>query len=316
MTGAEFLLICIVIFNTVAACLYFAWGCFVQVSRSLGQDPQNPPLSRTGYLFKSLVILLCPVVGALFFLLSELVYRFFLKSEVSLEDVIFGKDKVVVKRRAEEETERNRVPIEEALAVCDKDSLRGLVMDVVRGDVEKSLASISLALNSEDTETSHYAASVLRDALNDFRQKSQELYNALQKRDEHAADYACLLIEYMNGVLSQDVFADMEQRTFVGMMEEACEYLYHSENDRYRLVCEYLEWLTLRMLRIKNYDRMKVWCNRSMEMYPNELAAYTMQLKLYFSIQDKESFFGVMDRLKHSDIVIDRDTLDLIRAFN
>ncbi len=316
MTGAEFLFICVLIGNTIVACLHFAWGCFVQTTKYLPRDARSKPLSRTGYLFKSLVMLLCPVVGPLFFLLSDLVYRFFFRSEASLEDVIFGKDKVVAQRRAEEETERNRVPIEEALAVCDTGSLRGLVMDVVRGDVEKSLASISLALNSEDTETSHYAASVLRDALNDFRQRSQEIYNALQKHDEHAADYACVLIEYMNGVLSQDVFADMEQRTFVDMMEAACEYLYNSEKDRYRLICEYLEWLSLRMLRIKRYDRMKVWCTRSMEMYPNELAAYTIQLKLYFSIQDKESFFAVMDRLKHSDIVIDRDTLDLIRAFN
>ena len=50
------------------------------------------------------------------------------------------------------------------------------MMNVVRGDVEESLASIALALNSDDSETSHYAATVLRDVLNDFRAHTQELF--------------------------------------------------------------------------------------------------------------------------------------------
>lgn len=108
----------------------------------------------------------------------------------------------------------------------------------------------------------------------------------------------------------------MEQKAFVEMMEEAGDWLYKSEENRYRLTCEYIEWIALRLLGTKQYDKMKTWCGRCMEMYPEELPSYTIQLKLYFSIQDKENFFGTMNRLKESDIVIDRDTLDLIRVFN
>lgn len=350
MTTAEKVFIVIIIINTLIAIAYFIWGNIVQSFREKEKPPEGPSeekkieivseaageeesgeegaeeeekeepyewrLSRTGYLFKALVIFLCPVVGILFFLVTQLMYVLFFRTKADLTDVIFGKDKVVANRKADEDSERNRVPIEEALAVADKDSLRSLVMDVVKGDVHKSLATISLALNSEDTETSHYAASVLRDALNDFRQESQELYNALHRGDENAADYACTMIEYMNEVLRQDVFPDMEQRAFVEMMEEACDWLYKSEENRHRLACEYIEWIAARLLATGQYDHMKVWCDRSMEMYPEELSSYTIQLKLYFSIQDKENFFGVMNRLKQSDIVIDRDTLDLIRVFS
>lgn len=324
MTTAEKVFIVIIIINTLIAVAFFIWGCVVQTIREPealpkgaeeDEEPREGRLSRTGYLFKALTMLLCPVVGVLFFLVTQLVYVLFFRTKADLTDVIFGKDKVAALRRADEESERNRVPIEEALAVADKDSLRTLVMDVVRGDVKKSLATISLALNSEDTETSHYAASVLRDALNDFRQKSQELYNALHKGDENAAEYACTMIEYMNEVLCQEVFPDMEQQTFVEMMEEAGTWLYKSEEHRYRLTCEYIEWIAIRLLRVRQYDRMRSWCSRCMEMYPEELSAYTIQLKLYFSIQDKENFFAVMNQLKESDIVIDRDTLDLIRVF-
>ena len=57
-------------------------------------------------------------------------------------------------------------PLEESLAVSDKRNMRMLMLNVIRGDMQKSLESITMALNSEDSETSHYAASVLRDELN------------------------------------------------------------------------------------------------------------------------------------------------------
>lgn len=53
-------------------------------------------------------------------------------------------------------------PLEESLAVSDKRNMRMLMLNVIRGDMQKSLESITMALNSEDSETSHYAASVLQ----------------------------------------------------------------------------------------------------------------------------------------------------------
>ena len=64
--------------------------------------------------------------------------------------------------RAEEERESNLVSLEEAIEITNDTELRSLMMNVVRGDIQQFLSSISLALNSEDTETAHYAASVLQ----------------------------------------------------------------------------------------------------------------------------------------------------------
>lgn len=43
---------------------------------------------------------------------------------------------------------------------------------------------------------------------------------------------------------------------------------------------------------------------------------YTCKLKLYFARQDREAFFQTLDTLKKSDVVIDRETLELIRIFS
>lgn len=300
--------------NTCAAGGYFLWGFFI-VPRIQKRKPpaEGETYSRGGYLIRTVIMLICPMVGPLFFLGGQLVYYLFFRQDVDLEDVIFSKEHRKTRLMADEEREGNLVSMEEALAISDTDSLRGLVLNVIRGDIKNSLASIAMALNSEDSETSHYAASVLRDELNDFRQKSQELYRAMEQETESADEYACLLIEYMNGVLSQGVFHELEQRTFVGMLEEACAFLY--EKKPVKLTPEYMEWICLRLLEIRDFEKMKIWCDRGREEYPDELSTYTCQLKLYFTIQDRKHFFAVLNRLKRSEIVIDRETLELIRTF-
>ncbi len=40
------------------------------------------------------------------------------------------------------------------------------------------------------------------------------------------------------------------------------------------------------------------------------------KLKLYFARQDREAFFETMEALKKSDVVINNETLELIRIFS
>ena len=61
---------------------------------------------------------------------------------------------------------------------------------------------------------------------------------------------------------------------------------------------------------------MEQWCIRAAEQYPDELSSYTCKLKLYFTAQQREKFFETLDDLKQSSIVIDRETLELIRTFS
>lgn len=291
------------VLNTMIASIYLVWG--VIRSSEKGQ--------WKNYLFKAEVMLFCPGIGPMFFFVSNLIYKVFFRKAVDLADVIFSKERVTTFKRADIEAEGNLVPIEEALVVSDKGSQRALLLKVARGDIHNSLASISLALNSDDSETAHYAAAVLQDALNDFRLRVQELYEHMQEAEEDAPEYAALMIEYMNNMLSQSVFDELEQKKYVGMMEEAGEVLYQKAKEK--LTAVYIECICLRLLQSEEYERMEVWCKRSTELHPDVLSTYTLQLKLYFTIQDKQKFFQVLNALKQSDIVIDRDTLALIRAF-
>ena len=300
MTEQEFLFIVLLICNTLITILYLLWNLILKKEKN-----------RSCW-YRAMVMFLCPVVGPGFFMLAYLFFRLFFSKPVDLADVIFSKERVATFTHAED-SERNLVPLEEAIEITDTENLRSLMMDVVRGDIQKSLAAIALALNSEDTETAHYAASVLQDALNDFRMNVQKQYQMILSEDTEKGSYAEALVDYMDQVLMQHVFTDMEQKSYVKMMDQVCEVLFVT--DRGRMTSARYEAISLRLLEVEDFEECEKWCERAVGHYPNSLATYTCQLKLYFNSGQKKRFFEVINDLKKSAVVVDSETLELIRVF-
>ena len=260
-------------------------------------------------------MLLAPIVGPLFLILSELFHRTILRSNADLSDVIFSKERVKTHAKADIDTERNIVPVEEALNITDKGSMRELMLSVIRGDVSKSLKAISMALDSEDSEVSHYAASVLGDEVNAFNESVTKAYNQMQdESDEERDKYAILLLESLNPVLEQHIFMELEQKSYVDMMDEAAMVLYQGYVGEVK--AEYLEWVALRKIEVQDFERAEFFANAARHMFPSELGSYTCSMKLYFSTHDKDKFFEVVNKLKSSEIVIDQVTLEQIRMFS
>lgn len=263
---------------------------------------------------KAVVMLVCPLAGPMFVLVGYVAYRLFFSQAMDLDDVVFNKEKSKMYLHADEERERNMVSMEEALAVTDKTNLRKLMMNVIRGDVKKSLSSISLALNSEDSETSHYAASVLQDELNHFRVQVQQEYQILKGNPDFEATRAVELLHFMNEMLMQQVFTDMEQESMVRMMEEVGAMLY--DREPLLMSCYDYEAVCLRLLDIQAYEDCQKWCERVMECYPNTLSTYTCRMKLCYYTGQREEFFALLEQLRASNIVIDKETLEMIRIFS
>lgn len=268
---------------------------------------------RLAYL-RALTMILAPGVGALFHFFGWFGYVFIFRRDVDLSDVIFSKDRERELVRTNEDVERNVVSIEEAITVSDNRNLRSLVMGVAQGDYSDSLASISLALDCDDSETAHYAASVLQDALNDFRMRVSKDYNEICKRGEDVDVLGIDLIEYMNRYLVQKVFSSVEQRAFANRMADVAQIIYEEKINS--LNEDLYEIVSMRLLEVGEYERCEDWCNRTLAHYPDALASFTCKLKLFFNMGRKDEFFATLDYLKSSSVIIDSQTLELIRAFS
>ena len=295
------LFIFLLIINLIVVVFYLIWN-YIRRKEKIGS-----------VWMKAVMMLLCPVTGPAFVFLSFLLFKLFSSQGMDLSDVVFSKDRKENFHRPDEEMERNMVSLEEALEVTDKKSLRTLMLNVIRGDYRNSLAAINMALNSEDSETAHYAASVLQDVLNDFRSKVQTDYLLCQEENEQQVENCIKLVEYMNPILEQQVLTNLEQRSMAERMQEVLQKAW--EFDKIKISSTVYEKVCQRLLEVKDYEKFTLWCDRAMEQYPRVLSSYTCQMKLYFSCGKKEKFFHVMQELRDSDIAIDNETLELIRTF-
>lgn len=317
LTRDEYLFFIVVVINTVVALLYLLIGILIMVpirNRKREGEAERLHDNRRTYLLRFIVMVLCPVVGPLFFFVVHLLYLTIFRFQVQLDDVVFSKERVRTQLKADEERERNVIPLEEAIAVNDQKSLRMAMLNVLKGEIQHSLASIALALETNDSESSHYAASVLSHELSEFRMEVQKLYLGIREEEDDQTEYEDMMISYTDNVLKQKVFTDLEQRRFVHLMTEAAESFYTKNpsgmtQQQYESVC-------LRLLDIKEYEDSEKWCNRLAQQYPESLSAFTCKLKLYFVVRNREAFFTTLDALKRSDVVIDNETLELIRIFS
>lgn len=305
-------LIIVLIVNLIMVIAYILFVLLFQRKTIYGD--RRTDIAR---IFMNVVVMLCaPIIGFLVLALSSLIHHLIFNDLPDLSDVVFSKDRVEVRLSADVDQERNFVPLEEALNVSDTASLRQLMLNVIKGDVTKSLSAIAMALNSEDSETSHYAASVLRDELNEFSEKVSKIYKQInddEETDENKVEYITLLLEYMNPVLAQNVFAPMEQRTYVDTMDEVLRILKQDYPDNVKV--EYLEWTAKFLIDISDQSRALYWVEYMSQRFPWELGTFTTKMRYYYCFGEKDNFFETINTLKKSDVVIDQATLEQIRIF-
>lgn len=266
------------------------------------------------YWMHAAVMLLCPVVGPLYFLFVFLKYRFLKFGQRDLSDVEFSKRRHIARAKADEERERNIVPVEEAILMADQEKKRRNMLNVLLGDTEESLSAIALALESDDSEVAHYAASFLQSKLDAFRERVRQGNLAIQQKKAASQPYLeelLLQIRDMNQILRQRVLTGVEQLDYVHQMEGLCQQV--CAIDRGRLTPESYESLVFLLQDQGEYDRAEFWAERFAEQHPDELRPYRLRMKLYFETGQSEKFAQVLAQLRSSTVEIDHQTLELIR---
>lgn len=304
MMRSELWFLLVLIVNLLIALGYLIWYLIWK------KDTDN----RKQYVMHTVIMIICPVVGILYFVFAHLKYRFFPLGERDLSDVEFSKRRHVPRIKADELRERNIVAVGEAILVADQEKKRTNMLNVLLGDTEESLAAIAVALDSDDSEVAHYAASFLQSRMDTFRENvrmRQMEIDMSSMEEEECQNKTEELIQYMDHMLKQNVLMSVEQTDYVEQMDQLCEQLFQNAGERVTPAC--YEGILKRNMELGKYERAEVWGNRFYEQYPDQLASYTLRLKLYFETARKDEFFHVLDDLRASTVIIDNDTLALIR---
>ena len=108
---SRYIFLIVVIINTVTAVSYLLWGILLVVpvkEQQTEKEWERMFDNRRAFLIKFFVMLLCPVIGPLFFIISYLLDKILFWTAPDLEDVIFSKDRVKIQLKADEERVRDR----------------------------------------------------------------------------------------------------------------------------------------------------------------------------------------------------------------
>ena len=303
MTRGGMIFLAVLMVNALVSLLYLVWWLIFK------KETDN----RKQYVMNTVIMLLCPIVGILYFFFAFFKYRFLELGDIDLSDVEFSKKRHIARVKADESRERNIVSVGEAILISDREKKRANMLNVLLGDTDESFSAIALALDSDDSEVAHYAASFLQSKMDTFRDNVRKTVQQIDEGDigdEECRKLILNLIQYMNHMLKQNVFTKTEQTDYVRQMEQLCETLF--QNARNNLTSECYEWLIGRITELKEYDKAELWENRFFEQYPDLLAAYTLRLKLYFETGHKDKFFEVLTQLQRSSVAVDSKTLELI----
>lgn len=301
------LLLLILIINTAVALIYLIWG----VIRRKDKEKDRGHFAK--YALLSFVILICPFIGPLFLCVSQLLYLLFSRRDVDMADVSFSREKMENYTQADVDRDINIAPMQESLMVSDVKRRRKLLLDVLKKDIRRSLGSIAIALNNPDSETSHYAASVIMDVLSEFRGNVQNMFVKL-KADPEDFDLGALLLDYIHEVVRQEVLTGEEKRSYVYMEDEIGDMMYRHAPERiegwqYRRLMDDL-------VSAEDYPLAEKWSRRALKYRDYQLDTYLGCMKLYYTYGDRDQFLQCLRQLKSSGIVVDKTTMELIRMFD
>lgn len=304
----EILLLAVILtVNTLIAAGYLFYGLvFSYRKKGHKKDPVK-------YVILSLFMFLCPVIGPAFLGFGNLFYHLFFDTSIDLAAITFSKKRVDVVERPDESDEINLIPMEEAIMINDKENLRNLLLTVLRGDVKKSINAVTKALNSSDSEASHYAASAIMDIMNEFQKTLQKFY-AQMDADPNDTEIMVLYINYLSEMLGAGFLSELEEKTYIYSLQKICERLFQTDSSQLKPM-HYTALISL-LTKINDLQSSELWIERFTANYPDHIEMYRCALHHYFSIRDKIHFFEYMDRLKKSNIPVDNDMLELIRTFS
>ena len=271
---------------------------------------KNEDKVRVWLLFVFLV--LCPVVAPAFFGFSWLLRKLLFHDEppeTTREDELTFVDGTALV--PDVESEMNIVSMEEAMIVSHKSDLRRLLLSLLKDGAENSLGAIAMALESDDSEASHYSASAIADSLANFQAKVQALTADIEQNPKDPDGYAGL-IETLIWFLDKAILSDRETAMYLKKATDAMETLLQLEPAS--APSSFFLSLTRLAIRLDDLDTARHWAELAEHYYPNTLDSYTANLQVCFASEDIEGFESWLERLKASKVVINKEVLDIIHT--
>ena len=272
----------------------------------------SPRGKRCERILFAVLTALCPVVMPLFLAVTRVIEWPASRKEVDMADISFNQQREEATETSDYSTEMNYVALQDAMRLSSIQDLRRLLINVMKYNSRMSLTSVAEAINSPDTETSHFAASAIQDALSEFRGTAQKFIADMEKYPEDV-EINLQALDYIYDSLMLKIMTPIEYQAYVYTENNVAENLFQ-HNIWFMTATHYLRMTEL-MISIPDLDTADLWVRRAMEFRPEALETYKARLRLYFAQGNRPLFFDCIDEFKNTNIKADQEMLELIRLY-
>ncbi|MEN8698507.1 hypothetical protein [Bacillus infantis] len=247
-------------------------------------------------LIKTIIVTFVPVLG---FVLSYLLFKTqsrLQKEEESLDGNGEYFSLLPSDGRVKWELEINLIPYQEALLSSDNHLKRSMLIDSLKNG-DNNIGILTKAIKSEDSETSHYAATAIMEIQKKY---IASLQSSIKRLGENPSDYEAMdsyaqtLKKYIeSGLLDKETMMHYRHQLsslLEGLLNSplSCKYYYVE-----KINCD---------LELGKNDQMEYYSQLFLESYPYDEQAYITALKVYYAAGNLNKLNDVLEKLRRTPI--------------
>ncbi|WP_141228383.1 tetratricopeptide repeat protein [Anaeromicrobium sediminis] len=257
-----------------------------------------------------LLVFMIPLLGISHLILTKLIGTQIKDSTHILNsygEYIKGKNQVFQIEGINLPKKINTISMEDALIYNTNKEKRQLLLDVLKGDYSQNISILKSALNDEDSETSHYAASALmriKGELDKDLQLKEVQYEKNKDSIETIKEYIEIVKKYMeSGLLDQ--FTHYKYRSiYLNLLKlilsKEQSPLYYEEKIHYEI-------------KVGNYEEAREYCESYLNEFGLEEGPYLSYIKLYYNLGDYKKLYESINSLRNSSIRLSPKGLKILR---
>lgn len=261
-------------------------------------------------IYRIIIVLALPIFGLLFFILIGIFKKTIKVSDNILEsykNYIKDSEQVNYVKGIDFEEEINIVPVTDSLFLSTSKDKRSYLINLLKKDYSGHIKVLQKALESDDTEISHYAGAAIMEIKKQFEsllKSANEKYENNKDDIEILRVYIDIIKRYLNSGIPDRVDYNEYTITYSYMLEkfilkDPSKKEYFSE----KISCD---------IELGNFESAKEFCKKFSYYFPNDEEPYLMLMKLFYTTNDYKSLNKVIDFLKNADLKLSEKIKNII----
>lgn len=259
---------------------------------------------------RGMIMALCPVTAPCCYFFSYILGRLSKEEEVDYASLSLDKTKKEFEQEIDKEAEMKRLPIEEVLTVSTAKDRREAMINLLKTDVSDSMGLIRKAIDNEDPETVHYAASALTDIMSKFTaevNRLQAVYDEDRTNREANEEYIDAVLRILGSGALLGVEEMMYLYIYTGLVENLAKH--HSA----AVTGEQCAMMVTALYKEGKSQEAEKWAEYSIERWPDAEQSYLNVLYIKYHLGKEEDFYRCLKELAGSGLALSRKGLDIMR---